>query len=239
MVDFADNMCVLQRDFASDEAKVLLGFKPGPLSDSVRIILVWKGNEKRTIWGNAKLSFDDQPPVSAPFKELLIAPKGVRVLLIDAEEPDLAPLKTARQFRIHAGTREHLLAPTNVAAAMNVLEDCKINLLESWGMTREAIKSIETRPKWRNNLRVFQSSDYPDIALRKSEQGTAGVRFWVSNNGKVHDCVVVESSGSPDLDAQTCSVLTARARYEPARTKSGEAVESLSFARIRWLLPDF
>jgi protein TonB len=121
---------------------------------------------------------------------------------------------------------------------MDVLKDCEKNLLTSWGMSPEAIEAIGTQPKSRNGIRIFSSGDYPQTSIRNEEQGTTGVRFWVGKNGRVRDCVVVETSGSAALDAQTCSVITTRARYDPAVTKNGEAVDSLSYSRIRWVLPD-
>ena len=72
------------------------------------------------------------------------------------------------------------------------------------------------------------------MAMRK--QGTAGIRFWVQTDGTVSDCRVVASTGNPLLDGRSCAIMRKRAKFEPARTKDGKPVASISFARIRWEL---
>jgi protein TonB len=74
-------------------------------------------------------------------------------------------------------------------------------------------------------------------AIASNQQGSSGVRFWVSKEGKVSDCRVIESSGSNLLDAQTCAIISKRGLFDPARTKTGEPVASIGFQRVRWVLP--
>jgi hypothetical protein len=48
---------------------------------------------------------------------------------------------------------------------------------------------------------------------------------------------VVEPSGSAVLDAQTCAIITKRGIFNPAKTQDGQAVESIGFSRVHWILP--
>ncbi len=234
-VEYADSMCTLQRDFGSGEAKVTLGFKPGPLSDSMRIVLIQKGDESPLVQGDAELSFDGGIALKDRFVEHVIAAKGIRVIVIDLKESELMPLKSAKQVWIRAGKLDFTLTPTAVPKAMEALEACESDLLASWGMDPAAIDAIATYPVPRGS--IFRYTDYPATAIRNDQQGTVGVRFWVTKKGWGRDCVVVESSGSAILDTQTCAIINKRGRYEPAHAKSGEAVESISYARIRWEMP--
>jgi len=51
------------------------------------------------------------------------------------------------------------------------------------------------------------------------------------------DCTVTSSSGSPDLDAATCTNVTRRARFKPA-LENGQPVQSTYSNRIRWVIPE-
>src|SRR5262249_51938473 len=70
----------------------------------------------------------------------------------------------------------------------------------------------------RANLNTyFSMDDYPAAAVRNHHEGTTGFRLRVGTDGRVADCQVSQPSGSALLDAATCRILRARARYNPAR----------------------
>ncbi len=80
-------------------------------------------------------------------------------------------------------------------------------------------------------------ADYPQRALREERAGTTGFRVTVGADGRVVDCTVTSSSGSPDLDDATCKNVTRRARFKPAM-ENGVAVQSTYSNRIRWVIPE-
>lgn len=80
-------------------------------------------------------------------------------------------------------------------------------------------------------------ADYPQAALREHRQGTTGFQVTVGSDGRVVDCAVTASSGSPDLDEATCRNVTRRARFRPA-VEYGTAVEATYSNRVRWVLPE-
>lgn len=86
----------------------------------------------------------------------------------------------------------------------------------------------------RRNVVSYQ--DYPVSALRAGEQGIVGVAFEVAPDGAVENCRVVEPSGSAILGERTCSIITDRMRYDPARNAAGVAIRSSDKARVRWFL---
>ena len=122
---------------------------------------------------------------------------------------------------------------------MKAMTVCEKDLLVSWGMDVKLIDSLKTLPVQQGGVSsLFSTDDYPASAVRNEEQGTSGVRVWVSKEGKVSDCQVVEKSGIDALDRQTCHIILSRAKFAPATTKAGDAIASPSFHRIRWVLPD-
>jgi protein TonB len=58
----------------------------------------------------------------------------------------------------------------------------------------------------------------------------------VTPDGRVADCTITSSSGSPDLDEATCANVTRRARFNPAMADGKPTTGSYS-GRIRWVIP--
>ncbi|MCA1653339.1 MAG: energy transducer TonB [Sphingomicrobium sp.] len=83
----------------------------------------------------------------------------------------------------------------------------------------------------------FSRDDYPAAALQKSEQGAVAVNLTINPQGRVSECVVVETSHSSALDEATCSILARRARYIPPLDNHGEPTIGTATARIVWALP--
>lgn len=66
--------------------------------------------------------------------------------------------------------------------------------------------------------------DYPREAIRRRQSGAVHIRFTVAEDGRVSQCAVTRSSGSPSLDDTTCRLILRRFRYEPSRDGKGRAV---------------
>jgi TonB family protein len=81
-------------------------------------------------------------------------------------------------------------------------------------------------------------ADYPASALRAGEQGTTRVELVVAANGRVSQCVVIGSSGSSALDAATCRLIIARARFIPARDSNGNVAPGHFSTAIGWSLAE-
>jgi protein TonB len=60
----------------------------------------------------------------------------------------------------------------------------------------------------------------------------------VSPTGQVTDCRVALDSGSPELDQAGCAAFRRRGEFEPAVNSEGQPVQSYSFQRVRWQLPE-
>ena len=82
------------------------------------------------------------------------------------------------------------------------------------------------------------SNDYPSRALREERQGTTSFRAIIGPDGRVTGCEITASSGSPDLDAATCSLITRRARFNPALDDAGNPTTGTFSSRVRWAIPE-
>lgn len=81
------------------------------------------------------------------------------------------------------------------------------------------------------------TNDYPTRALREEREGTTSFRVTVGPDGRVTDCSVTSSSGSPDLDDATCANVKRRARFNPATDGEGQPTTGSYSNRVRWVIP--
>lgn len=82
------------------------------------------------------------------------------------------------------------------------------------------------------------NQDYPKEAIKAREHGLTSFVLDVDRDGKVTGCTLTLSSGSALLDATTCSLLTRRARFVPARDARGKRVPATYRNRFNWMLPE-
>ncbi|WP_152555521.1 energy transducer TonB, partial [Sphingomonas sp. FUKUSWIS1] len=64
------------------------------------------------------------------------------------------------------------------------------------------------------------------------------MRWDINAQGRVENCTVTSSSGSPALDRAACAAMTRRGRYSPALDQAGNPMRSSATQRIRWTLPE-
>lgn len=79
--------------------------------------------------------------------------------------------------------------------------------------------------------------DYPGAAIREEREGLTRFRLTIGADGRVVGCEITDSSGSPDLDAATCSKVSARARFVPALRGDGMPTTGSYVGSVRWVLP--
>jgi len=81
------------------------------------------------------------------------------------------------------------------------------------------------------------TDDYPSRALREEREGTTRFSVSVGPDGRVTDCSVTGSSGSPDLDEAACKNISRRARFNPATDGDGKPTTGSYSNSVRWVIP--
>ena len=82
------------------------------------------------------------------------------------------------------------------------------------------------------------TDDYPPAALREGRQGVVAISWQINEQGRVENCQVTQSSGSPDLDDAACKLVTRRGKYTPAKDTNGNPIRGTDSRRFRWQIPD-
>ena len=83
----------------------------------------------------------------------------------------------------------------------------------------------------------ISADDYPASALAAREEGRVAFLLAVGPSGRVHGCIVTQSSGSPALDSATCAIMRRRARFTPAIDSNGQPGSAMVAQEVEWKLP--
>lgn len=86
--------------------------------------------------------------------------------------------------------------------------------------------------------RWLTDADYKSSWARQELVGQAQFRLEIAADGRVTNCTITGSTGHRELDNATCSLVTRRARFEPARGTEGEPVTGSYSSSVRWRLPE-
>jgi len=105
-----------------------------------------------------------------------------------------------------------------------------------WGVDEAALEALGRKPKSTNHLGL-RWDDYPVAALNAATEGRVVARLTISAEGRATECTVVATSGNRLIDAATCRVALARARFEPALDAAGTPVTVHDVAVVTWRMP--
>lgn len=100
-----------------------------------------------------------------------------------------------------------------------------------------SFEPVSARPK-NDPGRWLSNNDYRPSWTRRELTGLAKFRLEIAANGRVSNCTVTGSTGHGELDAATCSLVSKRARFEPARDSNGEPVAGSYTGSVLWQLPE-
>lgn len=75
--------------------------------------------------------------------------------------------------------------------------------------------------------------DYPAASIRLGEEGTTGLRLYITENGRVADVELASSSGSLRLDQAAIKHAKANWKFSPC-TENGAAVACWHQTRLVW-----
>jgi TonB family protein len=236
VAEYADDMCLLQREYGIAPAVLTLAFKPEPMSDSFTTYVFESGPKGKVGYTTATLGLGSAAPPIEKRTATYYAPRiDSRVTELSATREELN--RAAASGMISIDAKERLRAAFQVPGLSNalaVLDDCVADLLASWGFSREQQAAMAKKPEpVQAFFKYVSGSDYPIDALKNEERGSNSARFHIDAAGDISDCRVVESSGSKALDAALCRVVR-RVHYHPAVDKAGKPMESLGFVRFRW-----
>lgn len=82
----------------------------------------------------------------------------------------------------------------------------------------------------------FPADAYPPEARAAGVQGRTEFKLELDPQGRITECDISKSSGSPLLDSTTCALLVTNARFKPARDAAGNPVAGMWHSAMVWQL---
>lgn len=240
IVDWGEQRCSLVRRSGGPEA-VTMVLRASLGAHRPELILTKEGEGKPLPMLDVAVDVTLAPAgkAVAAFGESLRSERGERVLFVtNLPEDFFDQFAASKEVAVASKGRELArMAHTHAPAAIRNLRACNDNLLASWGVDPKILNALQRKPtRIATSLPWVRNEDYPDAAVRARRSGSAVVRFTIGTDGLISDCVTIVSSGSPDLDALSCRLLTARARYEPGLAADGQPVAVKAIETVHWVL---
>lgn len=238
LVEFADNECLLSRSYGTDAKQLLLTFERIPMNEGVTIYILKTSNRADLNNGSGRVSFGTAAVPEAKFGAYLIRSKGLRRISVTVpdESYKAAALTETISVAVRGEVEETFVLP-GFASALQVLEQCAVDLGEHWGISADEQRRLSKPAKSLKPLSsYFSPNDYPTTALRQEASGRTEVRLIIDRTGRPVDCILMRRSGNQAIDSETCQVLLDRARFEPAKDVDGKPMKSLYVTTVNWLL---
>ena len=238
-IEYADNMCVLNRKYGTGREQFLLGFHPSPMGERMEIATFTPGARGTTMRGSGKVVIlpDGRTKMSS---FLSWRPKGrpdTRVTMFNLSEQDMNDVFAAGEFKMSgAGLKTVQISLKGVGAAQAALRKCSDDLLQSWKIDPTERDFMVERPLALGISNWFSYNDYPTAALRAGAEGTTSIIWKVGSDGRVTDCRVVRSSGHAVLDESACKLAMKHSRYKPAIGKDGKPMAAHVSLNFIWML---
>lgn len=246
-VDFGENKCRLARFFGEGEYRHLLSFEMYWPDDQLGMMVAGPAMKPFASLRPTDLRFQaEQTPIKTePFAgragelgDALIF-SGVRLAEGVAwdgrfEEPrssipalDTAMAAKTQFVSVKQGRSEVQLASGPLGKAFDLLNQCTLDLVGSWGLDIEKHRTLTRMARWTNAkmlVRRIQAS-YPVAALATGEQAILRMRVIVSETGTVESCTLLDATVTRNLDSPACDYMK-RATFEPALDAEGKPMRS-------------
>lgn len=236
IINFADNKCEAIRSFGSPKKPVHFIIKPSPTSGVVQIALVRAGHKYTAVQEEVKLRLGEGEAIKTSQLRYGTPKQDVHLINLDAETA-IKLNKASFLSWIGSGTDDQLVLG-EMTKVMKTLADCRDDLRKYWNIEPSLASALREPPAALKPMeRIFSTDDYPAIAVRNDESGTAAIVMLVDEKGQLADCTLDQTSGVPTLDAMTCIVISQRVKFRPAIGPDGRAVRGVLTTRIRWEMP--
>lgn len=239
VVNFDAAQCVASRNYGTDENPLFLVFKAPPLGNVIQIGVVRSGKggaDAQQLDG--EMVFDQRPPLRASTLAFTNRKTRQRAYFVNLPSEAFAPARTAAVISVRAGRElDERFATSGIEPLMKVVDDCVADLRKVWNVTEGDAVAPNHRQSVSGNLSgLFKAGDYPAVAIKQGQSGTATLALLVDENGKIADCTVIGTSGAASLDAQSCGMLKDRAKFKPAIGLDGKPAKGSFVQRVTWLV---
>ncbi|GAA0727782.1 energy transducer TonB [Sphingomonas japonica] len=158
-----------------------------------------------------------------------------KALAFAADADDLAAIDGADAIALRRGSEMVARLPgPAIAEELAKVEACYRSKLVTWGVDVEARSRLSRIAATIPGKHGFTYENYPAEAIRQRLSGTVVLRLVIDETGRVSNCEIAESSGSPILDRAPCPAVRRAARFTPALDANGKPTVSQAIRKITY-----
>lgn len=232
-LDIKPVSCTLVRSYQMGSHQISLGFVAEPPSRTFRLLIA--APEPAFKEPTVVVSAPGVAGVSGPANRMGKLTDGATLWSASLDRSALSGLLSAGIIVIE-GVNTHWDIPTGGSAVLaGAIRSCEDDVLQSFKIDPKEVENLPYPDPGKTHW--ITANDYPAEAIRSHQQGDVTIVWRIESNGEVHDCRVVESSGSRSLDTTSCNLILRRARYLPAIDRSGRPVAAWDRLTFHWKIP--
>ncbi len=180
------------------------------------------------------IEFPTKPPPPPPEPETkpdekVVTPQSPPIYTPPISNPlkkDTTDLTTTTKLPIDTGEISKTVLPSGTKTVIEELPDLPV-----------LADPVGAKPRNRPGDWV-SDRDYKRSWIRQELTGIARFKLTIGTDGRVQDCQITASTGHTELDRATCSLVTKRAKFNPAFNALKEKVPGTYNSAIKWDLPD-
>lgn len=120
---------------------------------------------------------------------------------------------------------------------MVAMRACTDELLDHWGLDPAVQRTLSSKATpLVSPLTWLKPDDFPTQPLMSGKSALVRFRLTVDSDGSPTDCAVQSATLGPKYAETTCSLLKARAKFNPARDKDGKPTASYYTSTVSWIV---
>ncbi len=250
-INFDDDSCHLISTFGSGKNQLVVRFTRYQPGDNFSLALM--GLPMKYVGSRPKMKLDFGPQIDPQIQWSFDGKIGAHpvsvfnsITLIDnaAKSPkaekaaNITPEQEAavRDLTILANDRNaYRLALGSMAAPMQALRNCTTDLVQQWGLDPAEQASLSRKPTPIGNPSEWLSwEDFPSDMLDRGGTSLVHFRLDIEETGGITGCHIQFRTNPDKFADQTCKMLRARAKLEPALDQGGKPIKSYYVTSVRW-----
>lgn len=233
-IEPSDSRCVAVRQYGSSEKPMTLALKASAIDDAVQLAIIRSGFRANYVQTGAKIEIDGHK-IATSALSYPTAGNAKRVThLINVDPGPTAALRTAKTLKVAVKEGVNDTFPLEPSVGIwKELQACVARVRDIWNVGEEHQQRIATLAT--GDLQsVFTGDDYPLVAVRNDQQGTAAFIILVDEKGVPKDCTIFGSTGSAALDSRSCGIILVRGKFSPAIGPDGKPAKNAFVKRVTW-----
>lgn len=243
-LEYADNYCLLQRTFESEQGGVILQMRQFTPGASVQLLVI--SDSLRSHDAGPKAGFipfamqEGRDPYALKLQNDSEAvaltvrypgPTGGNEASNTAPAPQRLQVDGAFSIPI-------VLDTGDLQPVMEAMSSCMNDLLATWGVDSEDMHS-GTRParpvdqaRWMR--RVMEN--YPREALRSNDEARLHINLLVGPDGTAEQCSATNRVGYEQFEESACAAFLEHARFEPALDAQGNPTHGFWYTGVNYTI---